>query len=255
MPTTIQYCSDLHLEFERNRKWIAKYPLQPAADILLMGGDIMLLSQMNAHSDFLDFVSENYKATYWIPGNHEYYRSNIALRSGAVYEAVRYNVFLVNNTTVTIGNTDLICSTLWSQISPVNEIEMTRSMSDFHAIEGGSGKLSILEYNELHAEACRYIKQAVANSKANHKIVLTHHVPTLLNYPDKYKGSVINEAFATEMLDFIESSGIEYWLYGHTHYNTPDFTIGGTQLLTNQLGYVQYGENKHFDKTKRIILH
>lgn len=177
------------------------------------------------------------------------------MRSGAVYEAVRHNIFLVNNSTVTIGNTDLICSTLWSQIDPVHELEIARSMSDFHAIESGSGKLSISEYNELHAEACRYIKQAAVNSTANHKIVLTHHVPTLKNYPEKYKGSAINEAFATEMHDFIESSDIEYWLYGHTHYNTPDFKIGGTQMLTNQLGYVQYGENKHFDKAKRIILH
>jgi Calcineurin-like phosphoesterase len=94
----------------------------------------------------------------------------------------------------------------------------------------------------------------VANSTATHKIVLTHHVPTLMNYPEKYRGDVLNEAFATEMNDLIERSDIDYWLYGHTHCNTPDFNIGNTQMLTNQLGYVQYGENEHFGRGKRFVL-
>ena len=254
MPLTIQYCSDLHLEFDRNRKWIAKYPLEVVGDILLLGGDIMVFTQMEQHSDFLDFVSNNYKAAYWIPGNHEYYHSNIAQRSGTLHEAVRHNVFLVNNTTVSIGNADLICSTLWSHINPINELQITRAMSDFHVIDSENGKLTVDEYNRLHELAKQYVEQAVVSSTATHKIVLTHHVPTLMNYPEKYKGDVLNEAFATEMHDFIERSGIDYWLYGHTHCNTPDFKIGNTHMLTNQLGYVQYGENRHFGRGKSFVV-
>jgi predicted phosphohydrolase len=254
MPLTIQYCSDLHLEFERNRKWISKYPLAVKGDILLLGGDIMPFAQLEQHNDFLDYVAKYYRAVYWIPGNHEYYHGHIAGRSDTVHEAVRDNVFLVNNTCVSIGDTDLICSTLWSHISPANEWEINRVMSDFKVIKGKEGMLSVAEYNQLHAQAMLCVERAVKGSAAKHKVVLTHHVPTLMNYPPKYKGDVLNEAFAVEMHDFIETSGVDCWLYGHTHCNTPDFMIGKTRMLTNQLGYVQYGENKHFDNTKTFTL-
>ncbi len=254
MAITIQYCSDLHLEFDMNRKWIGKYPLAVKGDVLLLGGDIMLFAQQEQHNDFLDYVAANYQVVYWIPGNHEYYHSNIDGRSGTLYEAVRDNVFLVNNTTVRIGDTDLICSTLWSKISPANEWQINRSMNDFKVIKSGDNRLRIAEYNLLHEQARQFVEEAVMGSTAKHKVVLTHHVPTLMNYPPKYKGDVLNEAFAVEMHDFIEGSGVDCWLYGHTHYNTPDFTIGNTRMLTNQLGYVQYGENKHFNNAKTFTV-
>ena len=254
MPLTLQYCSDLHLEFERNRKWIGKYPLAVKGDVLLLGGDIMLFAQMDQHHDFLDYVAANWEATYWIPGNHEYYHADIAHRSGTLHEAVRHNVFLVNNTTISLGDTDLVCSTLWSHISPAGEWEINRAMNDFKVIKSGSNSLTIPEYNQLHSKARHFVEQAVMSSTAKHKVVLTHHVPTLMNYPPKYKGDVLNEAFAVELHDFIEGSGVDCWLYGHTHYNTPDFTIGKTKMLTNQLGYVHYGENKHFNNAKTFTL-
>jgi hypothetical protein len=76
--------------------------------------------------------------------------------------------------------------------------------------------------------------------------VLTHHVPTLINYPPQYLGSPINDAFATELHDYIFGSNINYWIYGHHHANIPAFKIGNTTMLTNQLGYVAHGENYLF---------
>jgi predicted phosphohydrolase len=236
-----------------NQKWINKYSLAVKADVLLLAGDIMPLSQMDRHTDFLDFVSAHFKATYWIPGNHEYYHSDIS-NTGTLNKAIRENVFLVNNTCITLGDTDLICSTLWSHISPGDELQVTRAMSDFHLIKNGNALLSVADYNLLHQSARQFIEQAVQNSTAKHKIILTHHVPTLMNYPPKYKGDVLTQAFATEMHDLILSSGADCWIYGHSHNNTPDFTIGHTQLLTNQLGYVKYGENKHFDNGKMFTI-
>jgi predicted phosphohydrolase len=254
MPLTIQYCSDLHLEFEMNRKWINKYPLAVKGDVLLLGGDIVLFAQIEQHNDFFDFVADNYKAAYWIPGNHEYYHADIAHRSGTLHEAIRDNVFLVNNTSITIDDTDIICATLWSHINPAHEWEITRAMSDFHVIKHAERKLNIEEYNRLHLQGRQFVENAIAGSTAKHKIVLTHHVPTLMNYPEKYKGDVLNEAFATELHNLIESSEADCWIYGHTHCNTPDFKIGNTQILTNQLGYVKHGEHKDFNNSKIVTL-
>jgi hypothetical protein len=41
--------------------------------------------------------------------------------------------------------------------------------------------------------------------------------------------------------------------YSHTHGNTTDFEIGKTQLLTNQLGYVKYGEELGFSTDRNIF--
>jgi hypothetical protein len=69
-----------------------------------------------------------------------------------------------------------------------------------------------------------------------------------LNYPEKYKGDILNEVFAVELFDLIYSSGPNYWIYGHHHFNCPDFNIINTRLVTNQLGYVKYGEHHRFAK-------
>ena len=59
--------------------------------------------------------------------------------------------------------------------------------------------------------------------------------------------SILNEGFAVELYDLIESSNAQYWIYGHHHQNVPAFKIGATTLLTNQLGYVHQEEHSGFD--------
>jgi hypothetical protein len=61
-------------------------------------------------------------------------------------------------------------------------------------------------------------------------------------------------AFGVELFDFIEQSGPAFWIYGHHHRNISPFMIGNTQLITNQLGYVQHNEHKGFDGTAIIEL-
>ena len=127
-------------------------------------------------------------------------------------------------------------------------------MSDFHVIKYKGSPFSAEHYNQLHSESLAFLKQELHHNDTTKKVVVTHHVPTFLNYPEKYKGESLNEAFAVELFDLIEDSAVNYWIYGHSHFNTAVFDIGGTQLLTNQLGYVKYGEHILFDSKKFINL-
>ena len=248
----IQYCSDLHLEFPENKLFLEQNPMEVTGDILILAGDIIPFKLMDKHHAFFDFLSGSFESVYWLPGNHEYYYDDAAKRSGAFCEKIRSNVFLVNNFSAAINNTQFIFSTLWTDISAVNQWQIQQSMSDFQVIQYNDERFSTIHANKLHQQSRQFLNDALSAKSAGKKVVVTHHVPTFLNYPEKYKGGVLNEAFAVELYDFIETHQPDYWVYGHHHYNTPDFKIADTQLLTNQLGYVRNTENAGFNHGKVI---
>jgi predicted phosphohydrolase len=250
MPLKLQYASDLHLEFPENKEFMRKFPLQPVGDVLVLAGDIVPFAIIDKHKGFFNYVSDHFDATYWLPGNHEYYHFDIATKSNVFNEKIRSNVFLVNNTLVIHNNTRLIFSTLWSHISVANLWQIERSMNDFSLIKHGKYRFSAEQYNELHKESVAFIQDDLKLAKESNVTVFTHHCPTFLNYPQQYKGDALNEAFAVELFDMIESSSIECWVYGHHHSNIPEFSIGKTKLLTNQLGSVQRYENALFKTDK-----
>jgi Icc-related predicted phosphoesterase len=104
----------------------------------------------------------------------------------------------------------------------------------------------------MHDRCLSFLKEEFAKGKSDKTIVITHHMPTFKNYPEEFKGDVLNEAFAVELSDLIKAAGPDYWIFGHHHTNKGDFDIGKTRLITNQLGYVMYNEHKGFNGGKII---
>lgn len=180
----IQFCSDLHLEFRENSEYMTRNPIQPEGSVLLLAGDVVPFAVMDKHNTFFDRISDQFEMVYWIPGNHEYYHSDLLKRSGELHEKVRDNVLLVNNRVVEHGHVRFIFSTLWSKISPARQWEIQQGMADFQVM--------------------------------------------------------------------IMDSKVDYWIYGHHHQFVPEFTIGTTRLITNQLGYVKYKEHLNFDRNRTI---
>ena len=254
MALKIQYASDLHIEFPQNKGFLKMYPLTPGGDVLVLAGDIVPFALIDKHKDFFSNLSDHFEMTYWLPGNHEYYHFDLAEKEGVLNEKIRSNVVLVNNTSVVHGQARLIFSTLWTEISPGNQWLIERRLNDFYLIRHTGHRFSSEQYNRLHQESLVFIQKTLNESSEEKIAVFTHHCPTFLNYPEQYKGDLLNEAFAVEMFDLIETSNIDYWVYGHHHTNTPEFVIGKTRLITNQLGYVQQNEHGLFDTNKYIEL-
>ena len=214
----IQYASDLHLEFADNWRYLKENPLQVKGDILVLAGDIGYLGDDNyTKHPFWDWASENYQQVIACMGNHEFYKFyDIAKLNDGYSLEIRPNVHSYYNAVVHIGDIDFIISTLWARI-PLKEAYYTEQVS----------------------------------SMARRKIVVTHHVPSFQMQCPKFAESQANGAFMVELEDYIKVSGIDYWIYGHSHYNV-EIEIGNTKCVSNQLGYVFHGEHELFDPGKFI---
>ena len=249
----IQYASDLHLEFQLNRRFVFNNGIKPEGDCLILAGDIANLFKLDHYSNFWDWCSENYDLTVMVPGNHDYYgcwgsREEL---TKAFKREIRPNVFCCNNTVVRLSNVDIICSTLWSEIKPEYAFAVAKGLLDFRAILIGNFPMTVEDYQWLHKESLRFVQRAVQTSSAERVIVVSHHLPSYAVLADVFKGSTLNSGFVTELGNWIADSSIGYWIYGHSHVSIEQ-TIGNTRLLSNQLGYVGYGEGEGFDAGKYI---
>jgi len=248
----IQYASDLHLEFARNREWIKENPWKIEGDILILAGDIMILND-GFSLPFLDFLSENYQQVYIIPGNHEYYKdfdvetslSNFSLE-------VRPNILYVNNCTTTIEATKIIFTTLWTQINGEPD-SFEKRVADFNHILYKDDRLTVPDYNQCHETCLAFLKSELKNHNGP-TMVVTHHLPSPKCSSKWLADHELSQAFMVDLTDLIESSRADYWIYGHSHFNKEDFSVGKTKLLTNQLGYIHRDQQYGFSFTKSIEL-
>lgn len=244
----IQYASDLHLEFAENKSFIEHGGLEPVGDVLVLAGDVSYLGDRKMWKrPFWDWCAEHFRETVVVPGNHEFYGGFDIGRTMADFELVaRPNVRYLNNRSVVLGDTELFFTTLWTKIDPMRLWTVQQGMNDYRY-----GKLNVRRFcandvDELHRQCMDWLSGALAASTAEHKVVVTHHCPTVRKEFNNYPGGALNSAFQVDLDAFIETSGVDYWIYGHTHYTGGSGTkMGNTTLLCNQLGYVF--QNEHLD--------
>ena len=241
---TIQYASDLHLELTPNARYIRSNPLDVTGEVLVLAGDICnLMGATLPCNEFCEWASANYREVLIVPGNHEYYQNYDILANGDSWSReILPNVHYHQNKVVRIDNVDFILTTLWSHIRPEDEYFVHRGMYDFRQILYNGRRFTPADFNVEHEKCLDFIKRSVAESTAEHIVVVTHHLPTMAVVAPEHKGNLLNSAFATELGDFIADSRIDVWIFGHSHANI-DATISNTRIVCNQLGYVYYREN------------
>jgi Icc-related predicted phosphoesterase len=249
----IQYCSDLHLEFDHNSRYLKKKPLQVCGDILILAGDIIPLHDEFLNDSFFSFITDNYKQVFWVLGNHEFYYKDLTEFGKSNNIQLRKNINVVNNIELEYENIRFVFSTLWTKISNINESNIEQNVSDFANISSNNKRLKAIEYNRLHTEGFEFIQQSL-KTRNNKTIVVTHHLPSNLCNSSVHKNSNINEAFCVDLTEYIENCNANFWIYGHSHFNQKPVYIGKTILLTNQLGYVQSNEHGSFKHNAYISI-
>ena len=76
-------------------------------------------------------------------------------------------------------------------------------------------------------------------------MVITHHSPTPRSIAPRFRGSVLNPAFASDLEPLITRYQPALWIHGHMH-NSVDVALGATRVLANPGGY-DAAENPRYD--------
>lgn len=247
----IKYLSDLHLEFIRpNKIKNLLYKIKPnGEEVCVLAGDIGNPYQEN-YNIFMQHINNNFKKSFVITGNHEYYNNNIEETNKYLenYFTKHPNISFLNNKVEHYENYYFIGSTLWSKIT-----KPQYKINDVYYINNFDYK----KYNKLNEQSVHFIRNSLKKIKGNKTVIITHHVPSEILIDTKYKTSKMNDYnqwFYCDMDNMINEhkNSISCWIYGHTHtvsYNR----IHNIPFICNPIGYPN--ENNKIDYNKTIDLH
>ena len=251
----IQYVSDIHLEFRD--KALFHTIVTPTAPYLALAGDIGKPGD-KLFQEFLKYVSENWKAVFYITGNHEYYTEPFYYwkwRSPRTVEKTHTEIEEIVKLYPTIyylhagapvqflpdDNVVIIGTTLWSHI-PDHLLDYAHtSINDYKMIPIQRGDViqcvTPLYTREWYAKERAVLADEIAkwSARGTDIVVLTHHMPSLSLVAPQYKSSLINCCFASECDDLMLPR-VRAWIYGHTH-AAKETVIGTTLCAVNAVGY------------------
>ena len=246
----LRYLSDLHLEFikhNRIEQFIRKIPYG-INEICILAGDIGNPYELN-YDIFMNFISKNFKKTFVIPGNHEYYNKTKTIQETNEYMKYYFqqfnNISFLNNNYEIYNNYCFIGTTLWSKITnPTYEINDVYQIPNFDYIQ----------YNRLNMLSVDFLENTLQNNE--NCIIITHHMPSSSLIDIKYKTPQMlpyNQWFYCDMDDLIErkKDKIKCWFYGHTHIPS-NVIINEIPFLCNPIGYPCENKNINLESTITI---
>jgi predicted phosphodiesterase len=239
---TIQFASDLHLEFYKSRK---DFPLlKPSANYLVLAGDIGYPFHPN-YKEYLELCSPNYKKIFIISGNHEYYqlggeKKTMAEIDNKIKEITLSlsNVEFLHNSSSTIEDDIVILgTTLWTDIPFEKTFQLSFGMNDYRTIFTGNPPTQVTPSitSSLHKKNVEWLTSEIEKNKDKRIVVTTHHLPSLKFINEMYLNHPLNSGFATS-IDSLIKSPVCAWIAGHTH-SCKSFVYNNVQCEVNSKGY------------------
>ena len=254
----IQVFSDIHLEI-----W-NKIPLIPVkADYLILGGDIGQINHPLFYQ-FLDYCSTNWKKTFYIPGNHEYYslKKNMnELEFDYKYcIGERYkNVFYLNNSAIELDDAiSIYGTTFWTNPPFSSSYKAQMFINDYNYIKYFKQgldqvvELDVPKVRELSNDSLKQLQDYLAGENKK-TIVVTHFPPTRTGtshpkYLAEKRTANLYFAWPDDTLEKFNLRNVLVWISGHTHYSYDFTSPKGVRLISNQLGYKSEAGNTRLNE-------
>lgn len=257
----VRLLSDIHLEFNQY-----EVDFKERADVCLLAGDIGN-ARTRELRDFVGRVAVQHELTIFVPGNHEYYDSNVEgmgvedarewmhgpMKRAAEKWGNRLEVFAPHGA-VEFRGVPFIGGTLWTDFSHASPVAMEAargSMADYRWINTGSGvdtRRFLPEDALAENGATRSFLENKLDELDNARtVVVSHHAPLWeCNHPS-YGRDHISSAFCNSGLEpWFTSKQFAVWCHGHCHVaNRLD--IAGKRVYSNARGYIHFEQVKGHD--------
>ena len=230
----LQICSDLHIEYKNDEVPDPLDYITPVADILVLAGDIGSFYKIEQLKGFLEKICLLFKTVIYVPGNQEYYVVQTTKPLPMYYLLNRMyeieqdikNLYVLNQTSLIIGDTCITGCTLWSDL----KISIPKFIVRIHGI---SNEI----YNKKHTNDINYIKKMIdyCNNNNLKLVVITHYCPTYKVLEGSEKKDKYSSLYTSNLDYLFDGNKINTWICGHIHKNF-DFVENGTLIVGNQKG-------------------
>lgn len=242
----IHILSDLHIEFA------AFDPLSYEADVIVLAGDIWFGSQgiAWARKAWPD------KELVFVPGNHEYYRSEIRIANEQMeLSGKALGVHVLNRKKCIINGVRFLGATLWTDFGLFGEDQRNlayekavASLRDFHVIDYGKKVLTPQDTVKFNTEDTDWLEANLIHDIFDGPtVVVTHHLPSTSSVAERYRQQLLSACFASNFDHLLGHSKL--WIHGHTH-DSFDYVLNSTRVICNPRGYCRAGkspENQNFN--------
>jgi hypothetical protein len=153
------------------------------------------------------------------------------------------NVHILEKDTLVMGDVVFLGCTLWTDFELFGNPRVagyyaTQSMTDYRKIRVSSDyrKLRSIDTAGIHHSSRWWLTGQLEQHRGEKIVVVTHHAPSKRSLPQGYESDILNAAYASDLDEFVETSGACLWVHGHVHVDQ-DYLIGSTRIICNPRGY------------------
>jgi predicted phosphodiesterase len=223
----------------------------PDHDVCVIAGDFSYIEiAVQMLSDNPMWIGN--RATVYVPGNHEFYRtkrgSMEAAERAAAQAAGGSRVFLLNPGETVLHSTRFLGCTLWTDFALYGDLvnamaDAQIGMNDYNLIrtEDGAPPGKAIRFTpdaafRRHIRERKWLEKKLAEPFDGPTVVVTHHGPSPKSVPERFDTDPLTPAFSSNLEHIIEKYQPALWVHGHTH-DSFDYTIGKTRVVCNPAGY------------------
>ena len=239
--------NDLHIEFEDFE------PPTTDADVVILAGDIGVgMGGLRwAETRFPD------RPVIYVPGNHEFYRHDIALIDELKRQAPDH-IRILNDEGVIIDGVRFLGSVLWTDFALFGDADKffamqqaRQQMTDFSIIQNDGRRFTPEDAIRLHTASRNWLAAMLAEPFDGKTVVVTHHAPSSRSVHPRYARDLLTPAFASNLETLMAGGRVTLWIHGHMH-DSFDYEIYGARVVCNPRGYAPSALNPGF-RSNRVV--
>lgn len=225
----IQILSDLHIEFQNFDS------PKVDVDVVVLAGDIHIGVRG------LTWASEEFAGRHiiYVPGNHEFYGSDLSALAAMRMAAERRGIYLLDNDSVVIDGVRFLGCTLWTDFALFGKLSIGECMREarvYMADFNGEirDKFTPQKSANLHNQSVRWLGKALAESFDGPTVVVTHHAPARGSIHPVYADVLACAGFVSDLERLMGPAAL--WIHGHCH-DSFDYELKGTRVVCNPKHY------------------